>query len=62
MKANYISPNIDIIEVDVSCLIADSPGGGNNNNVSGEGFDPDKDKGDGNLFGDSRTSQFDDLW
>lgn len=57
MKAIYISPETEIIEVDVACQIPGSPGGGGN---SAGGTDTGGGGSDEQDF--SRTNSTDDIW
>lgn len=57
MKANYISPKIDIIHVDVTCIYAGSPGGDNTVTTGKHEGETDEEEND---F--ARQNAFSDLW
>lgn len=64
MKANYISPNIDIIEVDVTDIIAYSINGEGMKNLdeTQNPFAPGGSSGGGTESRTSSTDLFDDVW
>lgn len=56
MKANYISPKIDIITVDVTCIYAGSPG---DNTVTTGTHEGETDEEENDF---ARQNAFSDLW